>query len=190
MAAWSVLLFDITKSRWMILPAFHVEICAEIGYIIYYIRSERYGIGMEKKDNKKLIRMALEAREKAYTPYSGYKVGAALLAKDGTVYTGCNIENAGYTPTNCAERTAFFKAVSEGERDFTAIAIVGGYEGEPADYAYPCGVCRQVMMEFCDPKTFRVITAISEEDYLEKTLEEMLPYGFGPKNISSGDNLR
>lgn len=195
MAAWSALLFDFVKSRWRILPAFRVEIRVEIGYIIYYIQSERHGIDMEKQfdktlltDNRKLIRVALEAREKAYTPYSGYKVGAALLAKDGTVYTGCNIENAGYTPTNCAERTAFFKAVSEGERDFTAIAIAGGYEGEPVDYAYPCGVCRQVMMEFCDPKTFRVITAVSEEDYLEKTLEEMLPYGFGPKNISSGDN--
>ena len=134
-------------------------------------------------ENKELIRLALEAREKAYVPYSKYMVGAALLTKDGTVYQGCNIENAAYTPTNCAERTAFFKAVSEGERKFAAIAVVGGYAGAPTDYAYPCGVCRQVMMEFCDPKDFRVITAVSEDEYIDKTLEEMLPHGFGPKNL-------
>lgn len=134
-------------------------------------------------DNKELIRQALEAREQAYVPYSKYKVGAALLTKKGKVYQGCNIENAAYTPTNCAERTAFFKAVSEGERAFEAIAIVGGYEGAPSGFAYPCGVCRQVMMEFCDPRQFRVITAVSEENYLEKTLEEMLPHGFGPENL-------
>ena len=93
-------------------------------------------------DIKKLIQAALEAREQAYVPYSKYQVGAALLAKSGKVYKGCNIENASYTPTNCAERTAFFKAVSEGEREFEAIAIVGGYHGAPVDYAYPCGVCR------------------------------------------------
>ena len=119
----------------------------------------------------------------AYVPYSKYMVGAALLAKNGKVYQGCNIENAAYTPTNCAERTAFFKAVSEGERGFEAIAIVGGYEGAPVGYAYPCGVCRQVMMEFCNPKEFRVITAVSEEEYIDKTLEEMLPHGFGPSNL-------
>ena len=134
-------------------------------------------------DNKELIRMALEAREQAYVPYSKYMVGAALLTKEGRVYKGCNIENAAYTPTNCAERTAFFKAVSEGERNFEAIAVVGGYKGAPVDYAYPCGVCRQVMMEFCNPKRFRIITAISEEEYLEKTLEEILPQGFGPENL-------
>ena len=134
-------------------------------------------------DIKKLIQAALEARDQAYVPYSKYQVGAALLAKSGKVYKGCNIENASYTPTNCAERTAFFKAVSEGEREFEAIAIVGGYHGAPVDYAYPCGVCRQVMMEFCDPKQFRVITAVSPDQYLDKTLEEMLPYGFGPKNL-------
>ena len=127
--------------------------------------------------------MALEAREQAYVPYSKYMVGAALLTKEGRVYKGCNIENAAYTPTNCAERTAFFKAVSEGERNFEAIAVVGGYKGAPVDYAYPCGVCRQVMMEFCNPKSFRVITAISEEEYLERTLEEILPHGFGPENL-------
>lgn len=134
-------------------------------------------------DNKELIKLALEARQMAYVPYSNYMVGAALLTRQGKVYKGCNIENAAYTPTNCAERTAFFKAVSEGEREFDAIAIVGGYEGDPIDYAYPCGVCRQVMMEFCNPEKFRVITAISEEQYLQQTLAEMLPRGFGPQNL-------
>lgn len=124
-------------------------------------------------DNKELIKLALEARQMAYVPYSNYMVGAALLTRQGKVYKGCNIENAAYTPTNCAERTAFFKAVSEGEREFDAIAIVGGYEGDPIDYAYPCGVCRQVMMEFCNPEKFRVITAISEEQYLQQTLAEI-----------------
>lgn len=130
-----------------------------------------------------LIREALEARKMAYVPYSGFKVGAALLTKEGKVYRGCNIENAGYTPTNCAERTAFFKAVSEGERQFEAIAVVGGKGENPENYAWPCGVCRQVMMEFCDPSSFRVITAISEQEYIDKTLEEMLPMGFGPGNL-------
>lgn len=133
--------------------------------------------------NQDLIRYALEARQMSYAPYSGYRVGAALLTKDGKIYKGCNIENASYTPTNCAERTAFFKAISEGEREFTAIAIVGGAGELPVDFAWPCGVCRQVMMEFCDPKSFRVITAISEDEYLDKTLEEMLPHGFGPANL-------
>lgn len=132
---------------------------------------------------EQLIKIALEAREKSYSPYSGYKVGAALLTAAGKVYTGCNIENASYTPTNCAERTAFFKAVSEGERSFEAIAIVGGKGDKPTDYAWPCGVCRQVMMEFCNPKTFRVITAIDTGKYVSKTLEEMLPCGFGPDNL-------
>ncbi|MDE6915413.1 MAG: cytidine deaminase [Lachnospiraceae bacterium] len=134
-------------------------------------------------ENRELVRLALEARELAYAPYSDYMVGAALLTKQGRVYKGCNIENAAYTPTNCAERTAFFKAVSEGERDFEAIAIVGGHSGAPVDYAYPCGVCRQVMMEFCNPETFRIITAVSEEQYVERTLAELLPEGFGPANL-------
>lgn len=134
-------------------------------------------------DNRELIRLALEAREAAYAPYSGFRVGAALLTKHGRVYKGCNIENAGYTPTNCAERTAFFKAVSEGERDFEAIAVVGGSGELPKDYTFPCGVCRQVMMEFCEPKTFHVITAISENEYLDKTLEELFPHGFGPSSL-------
>lgn len=134
-------------------------------------------------DNQSLIKAALEARENAYAPYSDFCVGAALLTKEGRVYKGCNIENASYTPTNCAERTAFFKAVSEGERTFAAIAIVGGAKGTVTGYAAPCGVCRQVMMEFCDPKTFRILVAVSEEEYVEHTLEEMLPMGFGPVNL-------
>ena len=138
---------------------------------------------VDHMDNKELIHQALEAREMAYVPYSKYMVGAALLTKKGKVYKGCNIENAAYTPTNCAERTAFFKAVSEGDREFEAIAIVGGYKGAPTSYAYPCGVCRQVMMEFCNPEKFRIITAVSEEKYIEKTLAELLPDGFGPENL-------
>lgn len=130
-----------------------------------------------------LIRKAMEMQQKAYTPYSNFKVGAALLAKNGTVYGGCNIENAAYTPTNCAERTAFFKAVSEGEREFAAIAIVGGPNGEIKDFCAPCGVCRQVMMEFCSPKKFFIILARSEADYWVYTLEELMPMGFGPADL-------
>lgn len=134
-------------------------------------------------DNKELIRQALEAREMAYAPYSGFKVGAALLTKEGKVYKGCNIENAGYTPTNCAERTAFFKAVSEGEREFSAIAIVGGKGDLPTDYAYPCGVCRQVMMEFCDPEEFEIVLGNSAGDIKVIKLKDILPEGFGPENL-------
>ena len=116
-------------------------------------------------DTKTLIRRAIKAMERAYVPYSGFKVGAALLTESGELYEGCNIENAAYTPSNCAERTAFFKAVSEGERKFSAICIVGGKDGVLTGYTAPCGVCRQVMMEFCDPETFRVILAVNEDDY-------------------------
>ena len=133
-------------------------------------------------DNKELIRQALEAREMAYAPYSGFKVGAALLTKEGKVYKGCNIENAGYTPTNCAERTAFFKAVSEGEREFSAIAIVGGKGDLPTDYAYPCGVCRQVMMEFCD-EAFEIIVARDKSDYKVFTLAELFPGSFSADDL-------
>ena len=133
--------------------------------------------------DRELIRIAIEARKAAYTPYSHFQVGAALLAADGTVYTGCNVENAAYTPTNCAERTAYFKAVSEGKRDFTAIAIVAAPEGEPLRKTAPCGVCRQVMMEFCDPATFRIISAASDEDYEVYTLEQLMPKGFGPSDL-------
>lgn len=133
---------------------------------------------------KELIAAALKARKASYAPYSGYQVGAALLTQEGKLYTGCNIENAAYTPTNCAERTAFFKAVSEGERHFEAIAIVGSPAGEVTQFAWPCGVCRQVMMEFCDPEGFTVITAKSETDYRKKTLKELLPESFGPENLA------
>ncbi len=134
-------------------------------------------------EKEKLIQAALQAREHSYSPYSHYQVGAALLTKDGRIYQGCNIENAAYTPTNCAERTAFFKAIYEGEREFAAIAIVGGAEGGVTAYAAPCGVCRQVMMEFCDPGEFLVIVAKSAEEYVEYRLEELLPMGFGPENL-------
>lgn len=135
----------------------------------------------------KLITAAIEARRNSYSPYSRYQVGAALLTADGQTITGCNIENAAYGPSNCAERTAFFKAVSEGVRKFAAIAIVGSPEGEAlTQYAYPCGVCRQVMMEFCEPESFQIIVAKSEEDYRVMTLAQLLPEGFGPANLHEG----
>ncbi|MCI9139496.1 cytidine deaminase [bacterium 1XD42-8] len=137
---------------------------------------------------KELVLKAIKAMEQAYTPYSHFQVGAALLTEEGRIYTGCNIENAAYTPTNCAERTAFFKAVSEGERNFKAIAIVGGKDGVLTTYTPPCGVCRQVMMEFCNPKTFRIFLAKSTEEIREMTLEELLPQGFGPMDLKEGDD--
>ena len=134
-------------------------------------------------DKKELIRQALAAREKAYTPYSHFKVGAALLGKSGRVYSGCNVENAAYTPSNCAERTALFKAVSEGEREFDAIAIVGSMEGKQNTLVTgPCGVCRQALYEFGGDGLL-VIMAKSPDDYVERTLGELLPFGFGPANI-------
>ena len=138
---------------------------------------------MEKAMIEKLIDTAIRQLDFSYSPYSGFKVGAALLTKDGEIYTGCNIENASYTPTNCAERTAFFKAVSEGIREFRAICIVGGKEGILTEYTAPCGVCRQVMMEFCDPETFQIILAVDSEHYDVYTLKELLPLGFGPANL-------
>ena len=137
---------------------------------------------------EELVRQAIQAMEKAYTPYSGFRVGAALLAGSGKIYQGCTIENAAYTPTNCAERTAFFKAVSEGEREFEAICIVGGKDGVLTGYTAPCGVCRQVMMEFCSPETFRVILAIDETRVKEYRLAELLPVGFGPANLAQADD--
>lgn len=139
---------------------------------------------MEKDLITKMIELAIEQLRFSYTPYSGFKVGAALLTKSGKIYTGCNIENAAYTPTNCAERTAFFKAVSEGEREFQAICVVGGKDGVLADYAAPCGVCRQVMMEFCDPQQFQIILATAADHYDVYTLQELLPQGFGPANLN------
>lgn len=138
---------------------------------------------MEQVMVEKLIDTAIEQLKFSYTPYSNFKVGAALLTKSGKIYTGCNIENASYTPTNCAERTAFFKAVSEGVRDFQAICIVGGKDGKLTEYTAPCGVCRQVMMEFCNLKTFQIILAVDKERYEIYTLEELMPLGFGPLNL-------
>jgi len=126
---------------------------------------------------EELLSMAKEAMMRAYAPYSGFYVGAALLTKSGNVYTGCNIENAAFSPTNCAERTAFFKAVSDGEREFAAIAVVGGKGGVITGLCSPCGVCRQVMQEFCGPEF--VIYMGKEHDGFEAcTLQELLPFGF------------
>lgn len=130
---------------------------------------------------KKLIQYAEMARVKAYAPYSGFYVGAALLTASGKVYTGCNIENAAFSPTNCAERTAFFKAVSDGERSFAAIAVVGGQKDSLADICAPCGVCRQVMAEFCD-KDFEIVLGNSERFEIHH-LSELLPYSFSKKDI-------
>ncbi len=135
-----------------------------------------------------LIRAALHARSHSYAPYSGFLVGAALLTNDHTIIEGCNIENASYGACNCAERTAFFKAVSEGYTDFEMIAIAGGPETDDkhhvSEFAYPCGICRQVMREFCDPDSFRVIIARSVDDYEVYTLAELLPHSFGPENLT------
>lgn len=142
-----------------------------------------HGLGQE--EITVLIQQALLARKAAYAPYSHYQVGAALLTDAGEIYRGCNIENAAYTPSNCAERTAFFKAVSEGERSFRAIAVVGSPEGDAiTQYAFPCGVCRQVMEEFCEPERFVILAARSESDYQSFTLRELFPAGFGPEHLS------
>ncbi len=134
----------------------------------------------EKKD---LIRMAIAARKFAYTPYSDFKVGAALRAKNGKIFTGCNIENASFTPTVCAERTALFKAVSEGVTEFTDIAIVGARTNEINEQiTSPCGVCRQALFEF-GGKDLNVILAKTEDDFIEEDLDTLLPYGFGPSNV-------
>ena len=135
-------------------------------------------------DRKALIRAAFAAREHAYVPYSHFAVGAALLARNGNVYTGCNIECATYTPTNCAERTALFKAVSEGVREFAAIAVVGAKVDAPDDalITSPCGVCRQMLFEF-GGADLSVIMAKSEDDYVEMPLGQLLPLGFGPEKV-------
>ena len=135
-------------------------------------------------DRERLGRLALKARKNAYAPYSHFAVGAALLTKNGKVYTGCNIENAAFSPTSCGERTAFFKAVSEGEREFLAIAVAGGRTGEkPENPCPPCGVCRQVMAEFCDPETFRIILMNGAGEIREYLLKELLPLGFTGKAL-------
>lgn len=139
-------------------------------------------IPIYKEDIIKIIQEAKEARELAYAPYSGFKVGAALLTAEGQIITGCNIENAAYSPGNCAERTAVFKAVSSGVKDFKAIAIVAGKE-RIDDYTSPCGMCRQVLREFVNPCDFYVIMAKSEDDYRIMTLDELFPMSFGPDNL-------
>lgn len=139
---------------------------------------------MTEQEKQLLTRKALEARKFSYAPYSNFRVGAALLAADGRTVTGCNIENAAYTPTNCAERTAVFKAVSEGILDFKAIAIAGGPgEEPPTDFAPPCGVCRQVLMEFCDPDAFTVLLCRGDQTWKEFSLRELMPLGFSGKNL-------
>ncbi len=136
---------------------------------------------------ERLIRLALAARENAYAPYSGFAVGAALQAASGRIYTGANVENAAFSPTNCAERSALFHAVSQGERAFVRIAIVGGPKGQaPESLCAPCGVCRQCLLEFCDPKQFECILAVSTEQYERRSLEELLPLGFGPSSLQKG----
>ena len=139
---------------------------------------------LDQKLIEELIETAIGMTKMSYTPYSNFKEGAALLAKNGQIFKGCNIENAGYTPSNCAGRRAFFKAVSEGVKEFEAIAVVGGQNGVLTELTAPCGVCRQVMMEFCDPKTFKIILAVNKETYKIMTLEELLPMGFGPANLA------
>ena len=138
---------------------------------------------MSVHDDKTLIGRALKAREKSYCPYSQYSVGACVECEDGSLYDGCNIENASYGATNCAERTAVFKAVSEGHKKITAIAIAGGRKGEtPESYAYPCGICRQVLSEFGSDDLL-ILVAVSTEKYERKTLSELLPNRFGPDNL-------
>lgn len=131
---------------------------------------------------EELIAAAVEAMKRAYAPYSGFTVGAALLTADGTVYRGCNIENAAYSPSVCAERVAFFEAVRDGHRAFSAIAIVGGKNGVLSSFTYPCGVCRQVMREFCSGD-FRLYFTDGEE-IEERTLDELLPCSFSPKDLA------
>jgi len=138
---------------------------------------------LTKELEQKLMRTAIEYRKRSYSPYSGFQVGAALLSADGEIFGGCNIESASFSPTNCAERTALFKAVSEGVKEFTAIAVVGGKAEGELEFCSPCGVCRQALVEFCNPKSFVVYLGTSEEDYKGYLLEELLPYSFTPKNV-------
>jgi cytidine deaminase len=136
--------------------------------------------------NNDLVKLAFSAMKNSYSPYSHCKVGSALLSKNGKVYLGCNVENASYGVTNCAERTAFFNAVSEGEREFSKIAIVGGVEGKVKDLFMPCGVCRQVMAEFCSGD-FEVLVASSQDDFKVFKLRDLLPHSFDEKNLSNGE---
>lgn len=146
-------------------------------------RRSRIKDRMNEQEKRQLIQKALEARGMAYAPYSRYQVGAALITEDGSFYQGGNIENASYGATNCAERTAVFKAVSDGKRRIKALAVTGGLEGtEPSDYAYPCGICRQVLQEF-GTEDMMLIVAKSVTDYREFSLKELLPFGFGGESI-------
>ena len=145
---------------------------------------------MEKAEIQALIREAFAAQKFAYVPYSRFHVGAALRGKSGQVFRGCNIENASYTPTNCAERTALFKAVAEGVNEFTAIAMVGSRRGEVNEQiTSPCGVCRQALFEFGGPE-LNVIMAKTPEDFIERSMDELLPFGFGPSNVAGNRAVR
>ena len=135
-------------------------------------------------DKKELVRLAIEARESSYSPYSNFRVGAALLTSGGKVYQGCNVENASYGAGSCAERNAALRAVFEGEKRFSEIAVVGWHRDakpEERGYAFPCGICRQFLREFCDPKQMKVYVARTPDDVLEATLEDMMPHSFGTK---------
>lgn len=141
-------------------------------------------INLEEKTIHTLVKEAMNARNFSYSPYSNFSTGAALLTKDDKIYTGCNIENAAFSPTNCAERTAFFKAISEGNREFKAICVVGGITNKNiTDYCPPCGVCRQVMLEFCDENSFYIILAKSENEIKIYTLSQMIPINFTNNNL-------
>ena len=138
---------------------------------------------VEKEIGKQLMEIAIEYRSRSYAPYSHFQVGAALLTKDGEIFGGCNIENAAYTPSNCAERTAIFKAVSEGKKEFSAIAIVGGKEDGKLQFCSPCGVCRQVLAEFCNPETFVVYLGTGPDNYQGYLLKELFPFGFSSEDL-------
>lgn len=140
---------------------------------------------LNDNDIKILIENAVKMLQRSYIPYSNFAVGASLMTEEGKIYNGCNIENSAYSPSNCAERTAFFKAVSEGERNFKAIAIVGGPNRIIKDFCPPCGVCRQVMQEFCDPNDFKVILAKDTENYKILSLNDLLPFGFGHDDLNA-----
>lgn len=142
--------------------------------------------GESEMNRTELCELAVKAKDNAYTPYSGFKVGAALMCRSGRVFTGCNIENASYTPTVCAERTAVFKAVSEGETEFEMLAVCGGRDGIISGMFPPCGVCRQVLAEFCPPE-FPIIIITSENTFKELTLEELLPFSFNPEYMNTED---